>query len=89
MWAYVFMQNFRKINCRASQKMCLFEHDCRHINSETERTRVSKPSLYGSTALVHLDRFFSSLIYKHTVGLLGREISLSQGRYLHRTTQIE
>jgi hypothetical protein len=30
-----------------------------------------------------LGRFFSFLIYTQTVGLLGRGISPSQGRYLH------
>jgi hypothetical protein len=40
-------------------------------------------SLYGSTALVDLGRFFSFLIYIQSVGLLGRGISRSQGRYLH------
>jgi hypothetical protein len=39
--------------------------------------------IYGSTALVDLDRFFSFLIYTQSVGLLGRGISQSQGRYLH------
>jgi hypothetical protein len=38
---------------------------------------------YGSTHLLGLDRFCSSLIYTQSVGLLGREISPSQGRYLH------
>jgi hypothetical protein len=41
-------------------------------------------SLNGSTALVGLDRFFSFLIYTQSVGLLGRGISPSQGRYLLR-----
>jgi hypothetical protein len=41
------------------------------------------PSMYGSTALVDLGRFFSFLIYTQSVGLLGRGISQSQGRYLH------
>jgi hypothetical protein len=36
--------------------------------------------LYNS---LHLDRFFSFLIYTQPVGLLGRGISPSQGRYLH------
>jgi hypothetical protein len=40
-------------------------------------------SIYGSTALVGLGRFFSFLIYTQSVGLLGRVISPSQGRYLH------
>jgi hypothetical protein len=44
-------------------------------------------SIYGSTALVDLGRFFSFLICTQSVGLLGRGISPSQGRYLHRTTQ--
>jgi hypothetical protein len=34
-------------------------------------------------ALVDLGRFFSFLIYTQSVGLLGREMSQSQGRYLH------
>jgi hypothetical protein len=32
--------------------------------------------------------YFSFLIIRQSVGLLGRGISPSQGRYLHRTTQI-
>jgi hypothetical protein len=41
--------------------------------------------LYGSTViLLDLGRFFSFLIYTQLVGLLGREISPSQGRYLRR-----
>jgi hypothetical protein len=39
-------------------------------------------SIYGSTALVGLGPFFSFLIYTQSVGLLGRRISPSQGRYL-------
>jgi hypothetical protein len=41
-------------------------------------------SIYGSTALVDLGSFFSFLIYTQSVGLLGRGISPSQGRYLHK-----
>jgi hypothetical protein len=40
-------------------------------------------SINGSTALVDLGRFFSLLIYTQSIGLLGRGISPSQGRYLH------
>jgi hypothetical protein len=40
-------------------------------------------SIYGSTALVGLSRSFSFLIYKQSVGVFGRGISLSQGLYLH------
>jgi hypothetical protein len=40
-------------------------------------------SIYGSTALVDHDSFFSFLIYTQSVGLPGRGISRSQGRYLH------
>jgi hypothetical protein len=40
-------------------------------------------SFYGFTALVGLGGFFSSLIYTQSVGLLGRVIRPSQGRYLH------
>jgi hypothetical protein len=32
---------------------------------------------------LELCRFFSFLIYIHSIGLLGRGISQSQGRYLH------
>jgi hypothetical protein len=39
--------------------------------------------MHGSTALVDLGRFFTFLIYTQWVGLLGRGISLSQGRYQH------
>jgi hypothetical protein len=38
---------------------------------------------FGSTAFVDLGRFFSFLIYTQSVGLLRREISPSQDRYLH------
>jgi hypothetical protein len=40
-------------------------------------------SIYGFTALVDLGRFFSFLIYTQSVGLLGRGISPSQGRYMY------
>jgi hypothetical protein len=41
-------------------------------------------SIYGSTALVDLDRFFSFFIYTQSVGIIGRVIIPSQNRYLHR-----
>jgi hypothetical protein len=41
-----------------------------------------RPSIYGCTVLVELGSFFSLLIYTQSVGLLGRGISPSQGRYL-------
>jgi hypothetical protein len=44
---------------------------------------IIKISVYGSTALMDLDRFFSFLIYTQLVGLLGWGISLSQDRCLH------
>jgi hypothetical protein len=53
------------------------------------RIRVAKPvcsilSLYGSTALCGLWSLFQFLnLYTQSVGLLGRGISPSQGRYLH------
>jgi hypothetical protein len=40
-------------------------------------------SIYGSTVLVGLGRFFSFLIYTQPVRLLGWGISPSQGSYLH------
>jgi hypothetical protein len=40
-------------------------------------------STYSSTALVDLGKFFSSLFYTQSVGLLGRGISPSLGSYLH------
>jgi hypothetical protein len=40
-------------------------------------------NIYGSTALVDVGHFFSFLIYTQSVGHLEREISQSQGRYLH------
>jgi hypothetical protein len=40
-------------------------------------------SICGPTALVNFDHFFSFLIWTQSVGLLGRGISPSQGRYLH------
>jgi hypothetical protein len=41
------------------------------------------PSVYDSTALVDLGPFFSFLIYTQSVWLLGRGISLTQGRFLY------
>jgi hypothetical protein len=38
---------------------------------------------YDYTALVDHQCFFGFLIYTQSVGLLGRGISPSQGRYLH------
>jgi hypothetical protein len=46
-------------------------------------------SIYGSTALVDLGRFFSFLICTQSIGLLGWRISPSQGRYLHRKPQTQ
>jgi hypothetical protein len=43
-------------------------------------------SIYGFISLVDLGRFFSSLIYTQSVGLLGLGMSPSQDRYVHRTT---
>jgi hypothetical protein len=40
-------------------------------------------------ALEDLGRFFSLLIYAQSVGLLGREISPSDDRYLHRKTRTQ
>jgi hypothetical protein len=40
--------------------------------------------IYGSTALLlEFGCFFSFLVYTQSVGLLGRRVSSSQGRYLH------
>jgi hypothetical protein len=39
--------------------------------------------IYGCTALVHVGHFFTFLFYTQSVGLLGRGISPSQGRYPH------
>jgi hypothetical protein len=46
-------------------------------------TCSSEICLFGFIALVDLGRFFSFLIYTQSIGLLGRGISPSQGRYLH------
>jgi hypothetical protein len=40
-------------------------------------------SIYGSTALVNLGRFFSFSIHTQSVDILERGMSPSQGRYLH------
>jgi hypothetical protein len=42
--------------------------------------QAPKLSIYGPTALVDLNRFFSFLIYSQPVGNLGRGINPSQGR---------
>jgi hypothetical protein len=46
-------------------------------------THTHNISIYCSTAHGNLGRFFSFLIYTESVGLLGRGISPSQGRYAH------
>jgi hypothetical protein len=46
-------------------------------------------SINGSTTLVDLGRFLSFLIYRQSVGLLGRGISPSQSRYLHTEKQAQ
>jgi hypothetical protein len=43
----------------------------------------NKLFFFGSTALVGLNGLFGSIIYTQSVGLLGRGVSPSQGRYLH------
>jgi hypothetical protein len=45
-------------------------------------------SVYVSTAFVDLGLFFSFLIYTQSIGILGQDISPSQGRYLHKRTHI-
>jgi hypothetical protein len=46
--------------------------------------------LWLYSLLLDLGRFFSFVIFfTQTVGLLGRGISPSQGRYLHTTTQTQ
>jgi hypothetical protein len=49
--------------------------------------------LYGAAAHIGpwppLNEVPQSYTYRRLVGLLGRVISPSQGRYLHRTTQTE
>jgi hypothetical protein len=49
----------------------------------TDQQDNMETSLYGSTVLENLGRFFSFLIYTQSVGLLGQGISLLQDRYLH------
>jgi hypothetical protein len=46
-------------------------------------THTHTLSLWIYSLLLDLGRFFSFLIYTQSEGLLGRRISLSQGRYLH------
>jgi hypothetical protein len=47
-------------------------------------------SIYGSTALVDLGRFFSFLIYTQSTGLLGRGISRRKAAtYIQNNTNIE
>jgi hypothetical protein len=53
-----------------------------------EQTRIAELGIiylpiHGSTALVELGRLFSFLIYTQSVGLFGRGISQSEGRYPH------
>jgi hypothetical protein len=54
-----------------------------HISSHTLSIYLSIYLIYGPTGLVGLDRFFGSFIYTQSIVLLGRRISLLQGRYLH------
>jgi hypothetical protein len=62
-----------------------------HCSKTENRTRGERlvhwyhsvSSFYGSTGVVGLGRFFSFLIHTQLLGLLGRGISPSQGRYQH------
>jgi hypothetical protein len=58
-------------------------HKNQNVHVIERKEAIRRKSTYGSTALVDLGRFFSFLIYTLSVGLLGRRISPSQGRYLH------
>jgi hypothetical protein len=65
---------------------CSFFVHNRTFRLQCLKSPITYPSIYGiygSTALVDLGRFFSFFIYTELVELLGREISPSQGRYLH------
>jgi hypothetical protein len=57
-----------------------------HFQLEVFFNAIQLPYLpiYDCTALVELGQFFSFLIYTKTGGLLGRGISPSHGRYLHK-----
>jgi hypothetical protein len=72
-YPYISIEEYKKDVSYLSTDIYLSIHPSIHL------------SIYGSTALVDLGRFFSFLIrvYTQFVRLLGREISQSQGRYLH------
>jgi hypothetical protein len=59
------------------------------LQSGSKRREREKKSLLSTVLCWSLGRFFSFLILIQSVGLLGRGISPSQGRYLRRTTQIQ
>jgi hypothetical protein len=60
---------------------------CRNYQLKKSRVLSIYIYVYGSTALGDLGRFFSLFIHTQSVGLLGKGISLSQGRYLHTEQQ--
>jgi hypothetical protein len=61
----------------------MYTYLCISHDSQNKPQLLSYLAISGCTALVELGRFFSSIIYTQSVGLLGREISPPQGRYLH------
>jgi hypothetical protein len=58
-----------------------------YLIKNRENLSIHLQSISGSIALVDLGRFFNFLIYTHSVGLLRRGISPSQGRHLHTEQQ--
>jgi hypothetical protein len=68
---------FTKSDGLISRKIVMF------ILTALQQFCLNYLSIYGSTALMDFGRFFSFLIHTLSVGLLGRGISPSQGRYLH------
>jgi hypothetical protein len=75
-----------KVSTRYEWTVATFDHFISRKGTYdlTCRKMINFLSIYGSIALVDFRPFFSVLIYTQSVGLLGREISSSQGLYLHR-----
>jgi hypothetical protein len=83
------LDNARVVKCEEKSSWFLWKEgtqqnmQCHDLEDHNTKWFISCVSIYGSTALADLGRFFSLLIYTQSVGLLGRGISPSQGRYLH------
>jgi hypothetical protein len=74
---------FILLNQYVKHLFCRMNKDLLSLSITEDTYLIIYLSIYGFTALVDLGRFFSSLTYTNSVGLLGLRFSPSPFRYLH------